>query len=77
MGVGPVYTTATKANSGAAIGLEGLAAVTRAVGLRSVAIGGIGASNAAACIAAGAEGVAVVSAIMGADDPQAAAQALL
>ncbi|WP_409976984.1 thiamine phosphate synthase [Afifella sp. JA880] len=77
IGVGPVCTTATKPNAGAAIGLEGLATVTRDVGLRSVAIGGIGAANAAACIAAGAEGVAVVSAIMGADDPQAAAQALL
>ncbi|MFN3653495.1 MAG: thiamine phosphate synthase [Armatimonadota bacterium] len=41
-----------------------------------IAIGGVTAENAASCFAAGASGIAVVSAILGSDDPRAAAQRL-
>ena len=47
-----------------------------ACGAPIVAIGGITAVNAPECVAAGAHGVAVITAITRADDPRAAAQAL-
>ncbi len=62
IGAGPVWESPTKPDAGAAIGLEGLAAVCRAVSVPVVAIGGIEATNAAECIRAGAIGVAVVRA---------------
>lgn len=76
IGVGPLYGTATKADAGAAIGPEGLRAVIAAVGKPAVAIGGIGPGGVAPAIAAGAHGVAVVSALCAAPDPAAAAAAL-
>lgn len=76
LGIGPVFTTATKADAGDAIGAEGLRGVLRIAPLRAVAIGGVTAENAGDCIAAGAEGVAVVSAICGAADPRQAAREL-
>ena len=76
VGTGAVYATATKADAGAAIGLEGLAALRRRLALPMVAIGGIGLSTAAAVAATGVEGIAVVSAICGAADPEAAARDL-
>ena len=48
----------------------------RAPGLPIVGIAGINAENAASVIAAGADGVAVISAVCGADDPEAATRAL-
>ncbi len=68
LGVGPVFATATKADAAPAMGLAGLAAVRAACDLPIVAIGGISADNATAVIAAGADGVAVVSAICAAPD---------
>jgi thiamine-phosphate pyrophosphorylase len=68
LGVGPVFATATKADAAPAMGLAGLAAVRAACGLPIVAIGGIAVDNAAEVIAAGADGVAVVSAICAAPD---------
>ena len=56
--------------------LVALRAIRAAVRLPLVAIGGIHAGNAAEVLAAGADGLAVVSAIMSAADPCAAAQAL-
>jgi thiamine-phosphate pyrophosphorylase len=76
LGVGPVYGTATKADAGAAIGPHGLWALKASLthDLPIVGIGGITADNAADCIKAGADGVAVVSAIAGAADPGVAAR---
>ncbi|HSL64485.1 MAG TPA: thiamine phosphate synthase, partial [Gaiellaceae bacterium] len=54
--------TPSKADADPATGLEGLRAICAAIGLPVVAIGGVDASNAAACIAAGAAGVAVIRA---------------
>jgi thiamine-phosphate pyrophosphorylase len=76
LGVGDVYGTPSKPDAGPPIGLEGLAAVARAVRVPVVAIGGITPENAAATISAGAVGVAVISAIVGAPDPLAAARRL-
>jgi thiamine-phosphate pyrophosphorylase len=76
LGAGPVYKTGTKADAGAAIGPEGLWRLRVGLGvpLPIVGIGGITADNAADCVKAGADGVAVVSAIAGAADPGAAAR---
>ena len=76
LGVSPVFATPTKPDAPAAAGLDGLRAIRAAVRLPLVAIGGIHAGNAAEVLAAGADGLAVVSAIMSAADPCAAAQAL-
>ncbi|MEP9349741.1 thiamine phosphate synthase [Xanthobacter sp. KR7-225] len=76
LGVGPVRATGTKADAGAAIGPEGVAAVRALATLPIVGIGGIDADLAGAVIRAGADGVAVVSAICAARDPKAAAAAL-
>ncbi len=76
LGVGPVEATSTKADAGNAIGVEGLARVRALTSLPVVAIGGIGTGNIAPVLRAGAGGVAVVSAICGADDPAEAARTL-
>ncbi len=62
LGAGPVWETPSKADAEPAIGLEGLRAISSAVDVPVVAIGGIDASNARACIDAGAAGVATIRA---------------
>ena len=76
LGVGPVYPTATKSDAAPAMGLEGLRAIRAQTTLPIVAIGGIGLANAGDVISVGVEGVAVVSAICAAPDPEAAARDL-
>jgi len=73
LGVGPVRATGTKGDAGAAIGAAGIAAVRALTGLPIVGIGGVAADVAGEVIRAGANGVAVVSAICAATDPKAAA----
>ena len=77
LGAGPVFATATKADAGEPIGLGGLAAIASAVGIPVVGIGGIDSGNASSVIEAGAAGVAVISAVIGAGDPEAAAREIL
>lgn len=74
--VSPVFATPTKTDTAPALGLDGVRAVRRAVRVPVVAIGGISAANAGDVICAGADGICVVSAIMSASDPRAAAAAL-
>jgi thiamine-phosphate pyrophosphorylase len=62
VGAGPVWSTPSKPDADAPIGLEGLAEICRAVGIPVVAIGGVDATNAEACVRAGAAGVAVIRA---------------
>ena len=62
VGAGPVWETPSKTDADPPIGPDGLADICAAVAIPVVAIGGIDASNAAACIAAGAAGVAVIRA---------------
>ena len=73
---GPFAATATKTDAGGPVGTDGLAAARRLTGLPLIAIGGIGAQNVAAAVRAGVDGIAVVSAIMAAADPEAASRAL-
>ena len=62
LGAGPIWPTPSKPDAVAPIGVTGLAAICSSVRIPVVAIGGIDARNAPACIAAGAAGVAVVRA---------------
>ncbi|TAV44135.1 thiamine phosphate synthase (plasmid) [Rhizobium leguminosarum] len=71
-GVGPVFATPTKADHKQPIGFDGLARLVKASPVPSVAIGGLKADHVAQVFAAGAEGLAVVSAIFGTPDPEAA-----
>ncbi|NMB76981.1 MAG: thiamine phosphate synthase [Myxococcales bacterium] len=72
-----VFPTATKTDLPGPLGLAGVRALRDASHLPLVAIGGINATNAAEVVAAGADGVAVVSAVMAAPDPAAACRGLL
>jgi thiamine-phosphate diphosphorylase len=74
--VGDIFGTASKTGTRPA-SLDRLAEVRAAITHPVIGIGGINASNAAQVIAAGADGIAVISAICGADDPKAAAQELV
>ncbi|TBY82320.1 thiamine phosphate synthase [Rhizobium leguminosarum] len=71
-GVGPVFATPTKADHKQPIGFDGLARLVKASPVPSVAIGGLKADHVAQVFAAGASGLAVVSAICGTPDPEAA-----
>ena len=62
LGVGPVWETPSKEDADPAMGLDGLLEICAAVEVPVIAIGGIDARNAAACIRAGAAGVAVIRA---------------
>ena len=76
--VGSMYTTASKEPERTrAASPERLREVKDAVGVPVVGIGGINASNIAEVVAAGADAVAVISAVCGAEDPKAAAAALV
>lgn len=76
LGVSPIHATLTKTDTQPPWGLDGLRQVRAATTLPLVAIGGIHAGNARQVMAAGADGLAVVSALCSAADPCQAAQAL-
>jgi thiamine-phosphate pyrophosphorylase len=76
LGVSPIFSTPTKPDAAAAWGIEGLTALRVRSRNVLVAIGGIGSSNAREVIQAGADGIAVVSAICAAADPEDAAREL-
>ena len=76
IGISPVFATRTKADTAAPLGLEGVRRIRAAVSLPLVAIGGIQKENASSVIRAGADGVAVVSAIVAAACPRKAANSL-
>ena len=76
LGVSPIYATPTKTDTAPPLGIEGLRAVRKAVNLPLVGIGGLNRENAADVIRSGADGVAVVSAIVAAADPETAAREL-
>jgi thiamine-phosphate pyrophosphorylase len=74
----PVHLTDSKPGHGPALGPEGLAAGCRAVpDLPVLALGGIGPGRARACVEAGAAGVALMGAVMGAEDPCAVVRAVV
>ena len=76
LGVSPIYATPTKTDTAPPLGLAGLRKIRKAVRIPLVGIGGLNRDNAAEVIRNGADGVAVVSAIVAADDPQTAAETL-
>lgn len=77
LGVGPIYATSTKKSLKPPLGLEGLKALRRRIRIPILAIGGIKAENAFDVMASGADGIAVISAIWGAENPPQAAKELL
>lgn len=72
VGIGPVFATPTKPDHKPAIGFDGLAELVKIAGLPSVAIGGLKVDHVNAVLQSGADGLAVVSAICGQPDPEAA-----
>ncbi|EMA11310.1 thiamine-phosphate diphosphorylase [Haloarcula vallismortis] len=79
LGVGAVFATGSKDDiddDEYAVGTDRVAAIAEAVDIPFVGIGGITAQNATEVISAGADGVAVITAITQAEDPAAAADTL-
>jgi len=76
LGIGPIHATPSKDDAGAAIGADGFRTVAQVTGLPAVAIGGVTAADVPALAAAGASGIAVIGAVLGAGDPRGAARAL-
>lgn len=77
LGMGPVFSTISKLNAPPVLGVDGFAALASQSPLPVVAIGGLGVERARLVRATGAaSGIAAVSAICGAEDPEAAARAL-
>ncbi len=74
MAVSPVFATPTKTDTMAPLGLDGVRAIRELTHKHLVAIGGINAGNARDVLRAGADGLAVISAIVAAVDPCQAAR---
>ena len=74
---GPVFYTPSKAAYGQPVGIAALRAVRAAMPLPILAIGGVKSANLEQVMAAGADGIAVISAISSAEDPTAASKDLL
>lgn len=74
---GPIYYTPSKANYGLPVGIERLDTVTHLLGIPVFALGGIKRENIPEVIAAGAAGIALVSAIIASDDPRSEAEAMI
>ena len=77
IGCGTVFSTRTKADAGAVIGIARLAEVVASVNVPVVGVGGITVRRAPEAFAAGAAGCAVVGAVMGAGDPERAVRRFL
>lgn len=75
LGVGPIFTTATKSDAGQPIGLDGLQAIRAVCDIPIAAIGGITLDNAADVVAAGADMLCAIQAVLGATDVSAAVRA--
>ena len=74
---GPVYFTPSKAAFGAPQGIQALKKIVEIIGLPVYAIGGITADKISEVRAVGVHGVALISAIISALDPETAARSLL
>jgi len=77
--IGPCFATASKSDAGLPLGPAGFATLARLAPatVPVIGIGGIGAGNASLVLRAGAAGVAVIAAVLGAQDPESAARALV
>ena len=76
IGLSPIYDTPTKTDTAPALGLEELARIRKRVQIPLVGIGGLSRDNISAVISHGADGAAVVSAVVSAGDPCSAAREL-
>lgn len=76
IGISPVFSTPTKTDTAPALGLDGVRRIRELVRITLVGIGGINLSNARQVLASGADGVAIVSAIMAAESPRLAAEVI-
>ncbi len=76
LGVSPIFETPTKTDTRGSWGLSGLSWVRRHSRHTLVAIGGLNETNTAEAVRAGADAIAVVSALCSAPDPRAAAEKL-
>lgn len=76
IGVSPVFATKTKSDTAEPFGLKGLRDAVRLSCHPAVGIGGMNAATAADVIECGADGIAVVSAIISAPDPRQASEEL-
>lgn len=76
LGIGPIFSTSTKTDAGAALGIDGFAELASRKPCPVVAIGSVKVPIVGDLIRAGADGVAVVSAICGQPDPGSATKAL-
>ena len=74
VGIGSIFFTGTKKDIKTPIGIEGLTEIVRSINIPSVAIGGIDQGNARKVMRSGTSGVAVISAILGKDNIQKAAE---
>jgi thiamine-phosphate pyrophosphorylase len=77
IGAGPFRATPTKPDAAAPIGSEGLARIVSAAPVPTIAIGGLSGGDVGTLKQAGASGMAVVSAVTRAPDPEAATRALV
>jgi len=77
LGAGTVWPTGSKADAGDAIGVDGVRKIAEAVQVPVVAIGGIDPTRTHLLAQTGAAGIAVISAVMAASDPEAATRTLL
>jgi len=68
LGVGPIYPTTTKPDAGSALGISRLKEIKNSVNIPIVAIGGINENNLEEVLRAGADGVAVISAVVSASN---------
>ena len=75
--ISPVFLTDSKPGYGPALGLDGLARTVATANGPVIALAGITSANAAACLKAGAAGIAVMGEIMRAADPEATVRALI
>lgn len=76
IGYGPIFPTATK-DAGPLQGIEGLRSVRNAVSVPIIAIGGISSHNIADVFKAGADGAAVISAVLNAPDITSASRSMI
>jgi len=76
IGLSPVFSTNTKLDINTPLGLSGVKEIASFTKHKTVAIGGINSTNAKELIASGADGIAVVSAIVSHENPQKAASEL-
>jgi thiamine-phosphate pyrophosphorylase len=74
--IGPVFTASGSGGTGATMGLARFRELARLCGVPAIAVGGVAPENVSDLMTAGAVGIAVISALFGADDPTRAARAL-